>query len=490
MLTKQDFIDRIAQDINKYPSIAPLWHVKDPRITQQIEAIATMLAMMSAEIEVATAEVFEKTRDAIVLADMANKGIYRTSKPAFLTIASKDGSTLPEQGVVLIDDGGMEFVVNGSGSVVQKTIIARDITVERSVPYMEVEFPVHVDGKGAACEIQVTLNGNPLVMFSEYMNMARGDYGFIVRSDERERMYVKFGEEGRIGVQPKQGDVIRLVVHYAHGKIEVEPGAELAYKQPKTPQQQRDRFSVSAITKNGQDILPIESLREFSRYPALYDDNAVYLGEFALMLQRKLMGATHISVWNEAAQEQFTGQPDIKNVNTLFVAFDTEGVPLDVAPEGDLPATATEEDDQRRQVAEYAAVRAEAINLIHRADNSYKVRFFKPARYMVKFDIEASLPSAYDKAGVADRIRDAVKGTLRVRDANSYKARGVIRPPQIERVRQAIFAAVPELREPTASLAVRITLPKNWERPWYTAHTDDASIKVKVDRSAEATWTL
>ena len=75
MLTKADFQRAIRDSISSYPAIAPLYQSGDPRVLQHLDAMATMLAMFSAQLETAMSEPFEKTRDATVLADAAMRGI-------------------------------------------------------------------------------------------------------------------------------------------------------------------------------------------------------------------------------------------------------------------------------------------------------------------------------------------------------------------------------------------------------------------------------
>ena len=82
MLTKADFQRAIRDSISSYPAIAPLYQAGDPRVLQHLDAMATMLAMFSAQLETAMSEPFEKTRDATVLADAAMRGIVRKATPA------------------------------------------------------------------------------------------------------------------------------------------------------------------------------------------------------------------------------------------------------------------------------------------------------------------------------------------------------------------------------------------------------------------------
>ncbi len=64
MLTKKDFQQAIVDSVANYPAVAPLYQVGDPRILQSLDAMATMLAMFSAQIETAMALIWMR-RDAI-----------------------------------------------------------------------------------------------------------------------------------------------------------------------------------------------------------------------------------------------------------------------------------------------------------------------------------------------------------------------------------------------------------------------------------------
>ena len=55
MLTKADFQKAIEDSITNYPAIEPLYRAGDPRVTQGLDAMATMLAMFSSQIETAMA---------------------------------------------------------------------------------------------------------------------------------------------------------------------------------------------------------------------------------------------------------------------------------------------------------------------------------------------------------------------------------------------------------------------------------------------------
>jgi len=81
LLTKQDFKNEIDNSITNYPAIEARYKISDPVIMQGLDAIATMLSMLSMQLELSTGEVFNKTKKSTVLADAALRGIVNHSTP-------------------------------------------------------------------------------------------------------------------------------------------------------------------------------------------------------------------------------------------------------------------------------------------------------------------------------------------------------------------------------------------------------------------------
>ena len=120
MLTKADYQRAIRDSIASYPTIAPLYQAGDPRIMQHLDAMATMLAMFSAQVEAAHAEAFEKTRDATVLADAAMRGIVRKGKSARVRVRAINTSSSAftvESGRTLLDSSGLLWRVETPAAV-------------------------------------------------------------------------------------------------------------------------------------------------------------------------------------------------------------------------------------------------------------------------------------------------------------------------------------------------------------------------------------
>ncbi|KJV08091.1 hypothetical protein [Methylocucumis oryzae] len=127
MLTKQDFLDKIGQSIGDYPDIAPLWKVDDPRTKQITDAMATMLSMLSQQIDVAMAEPFVKSRDATVLADAAIRGISNEAKPATVQLTVTNENLVPVQiqaGMALLDSNGNRYVVTEPATIDASTLVS------------------------------------------------------------------------------------------------------------------------------------------------------------------------------------------------------------------------------------------------------------------------------------------------------------------------------------------------------------------------------
>jgi hypothetical protein len=72
----------------------------------------------------------------------------------------------------------------------------------------------------------------------------------------------------------------------------------------------------------GSNPISIEKMRVLARYPALYDESAVFLGNFDFLVRRAYSERCHyIQVWNEAIQERMFPPASISNINRLFVSF-------------------------------------------------------------------------------------------------------------------------------------------------------------------------
>ena len=487
MLTKADFQKAIQDSIAAYPAIAPLYQAGDPRITQHLDAMATMLGMFSAQLETAMAEPFEKTRDATVLADAAMRGIVRkaTAARVRISIANKGSvAFLVESGRTVLDSSGLPYRIetsisvpaNGAATVdaVQfKTDTIRHIVADTE-PFYAVEIPAS-DGDDFICGIEVRDADGEFVYRERYVNTFPGDRVFHVEADDRQRIYVRFGFDGVVGVQPIDGREIVLSVLRTVGAVNPAFGSPFSFEYLGSPLEASVELMMDALLLAGQNPPDISVLRDLARYPSVYDHNAVFLGEFDFLVRRNFPALQFLSVWNESAEEQARG-PSLDNINTLFVACLSEAGEESVLMEPDTsvpvpPIVISEADLTGKQVEIRRAILA--------ADDSYKVRFFTPVRSHIAMTINARVSTSFVASDVREKIIEAVLSEFGEVAAASRRGRN---RPLYQRVYALLRERVAALSSGNADLIVNIVEPAALtSRPEMWRYASAESLIVTVD---------
>jgi hypothetical protein len=97
-------------------------------------------------------------------------------------------------------------------------------------------------------------------------------------------------------------------------------GSPFSLEYAYTPTESLITIEMVELMIAGSDPLGIPALRELSRYPSIYNESAVYLGEFDFLVRRTITNLPFLSVWNEQVEEQARG-PSVDNINRLFVSF-------------------------------------------------------------------------------------------------------------------------------------------------------------------------
>lgn len=486
MLTKADFQQVIRDSVSSYPSVAPLYQAGDPRVMQHLDAMATMLAMFSAQIETAQAEPFEKTRDATVLADAAMRGIVRKGAPARVSILSKNGNASAfqvETGRTIIDSTGLAYRVETPATVgaggqatfeavqLYTTIITH--TVSGSAPFYPIAIPAAADD-AYLCAIAVSDASGDYVYRNRYVNTAAGERVFHVEVDDRQQTYVRFGLDGVVGVQPLDGTEITVAVSYTAGAISPAYGSPFSFEYIGSPAEASLDLKMDALLQAGQNPLDMSVLRDLARYPSVYDDNAVFLGEFDYVVRRQFSTLQFLSVWNEALEEQVRGA-SLDNINALFVACLSSGGGEAVVDEPDpanpvAPTKIAEADLTDTQRSIRAAIQA--------ADDSYRVYFYSTVRSKIGMTINARVSTAYVATDVQSKIVEAVVAEFG-QDAPASK-RG-LNQPLYTRVYELLKAKVPELSGGKADLTVVIDEPETGAlRPELWRYVDAGSLDVTV----------
>ncbi len=209
MFTKQDFQAAIANNITNYQVAAAYYQAGDPRLLAQLDAIATMLAMLSQQVEVAGLEPFIKSRDATVLADAALKGVLPFATPAKAVVMAQNPTErayLIAAGRVILDSAGRPWVVEqpvsvpagGSAgvAVIQRTERTYQHSISEARPFYSIQV-VEPPEDQFMVEVSLTrsLDSVQFKYSPDFVNVGPGDLAFNLETDEYRRTFIKFGYE-------------------------------------------------------------------------------------------------------------------------------------------------------------------------------------------------------------------------------------------------------------------------------------------------------
>lgn len=397
MLTKQDFQEKLKAEFLKQEVTAALYHAGDPRILQILDAQATMLAMLSQQVELAMAEPFIKARNATVLADAANKGLIFTAKPCTVQLLIEnlnDTAVTIETGRYLIDNIGRYFKTTepvqlapfARGEIKAEQIIeeAQQVTVVNSAPFMAINIEPSDTG-AAIYQLLVKVNGQAFSPRYKFNNAKQGDKIFHVESNEFKQLFVKFGANGILGVQPNNGDRVEIIKILTFGDIDLDENSEFSFRYIKKDSDNNVKITLSRVVEAGVNPVDMATLRQLVQYPSVYDDNAVYLGEFDLLLRAKFPQLAFLNVWNEAKEEQVRGA-NVDNINTLFVAF--------ALPEN--------------YHLTKSAVQSQITAVLKKADSSYKIKFVEPVTQEIQCSVNATISQLFGAAEVEKQIKSTL----------------------------------------------------------------------------------
>lgn len=394
MKTKADFQQLIADSVSAYPAIASLYQARDPRLLAGLDACAAMLAMLSAEQDVAAMEPFTKARDMTVLADAAVKGVlpFGKSMEVLILIENSSSQSIPvSAGRVIIDAQGRTYVVTVGATVppmatavvraVQRTkrTITHTVTVGR--PFYEVEIPAPAIGYVAAVSVSGA-GGSQYTYTPDFVNVPVGSRIYHIKSDEFRRLYVQFGATDVAGYQPAAGEVITITVTDTEGEIDLAAGSQFSFEYAGSVYESGLKMSMTEVLAPGAAPMDISTMREVCSYPSTYDENAVYLGNFDFLVRRQISPLTFLSIWNEQREEEVR-PAGIDNINRLFVAARKTGVAD-------------------------AVLQAQIAAVIMRADDSYRITTVETVDVEVPLSVAMQIPSVYDAEAVRQQARSLI----------------------------------------------------------------------------------
>ncbi|MGL5947914.1 MAG: hypothetical protein ACRCYV_02495 [Aeromonas sp.] len=484
MLTKEQFL-QAAKDagLAKYPAVAALIKAGDPRVLQQIEAQATMLAMYSAQVEVAQAEPFEKVRDSTVLADAALRGIVPKARAARVRLhvvnASERILTL-HAGRELLDPKGRIFSVEAPCTVaageeayalaIQSYRKATSHIVSGSRPFYAVHISL-ADDDSALCGLAVRDGTGEFAYRERYANTLADERIYHVEADERQQVYVRFGQDGVVGTQPLDGTQIMLTASYTLGAAEFSPGALLTFATLHDPLEALLEMRLDEVLVHGQNPPTMRALRELAKYPSVYNHNAVFLGEFDFLVRRHFPDLSFLSVWNEGVEESVRGM-HLDNINALFVAC--------VSAQGSEPVLEEQGEEMLspEKISVLSGVQQQIAAQIKAADDSYRIHFYTPIRRQIALSVQASVASSYDGSAVQAQIEQVILQHFGEDSPAAQRGQSV---PLYQQIYRLLLEQVPALAVGRADLRVQIDpLVDSDHRPELWRFVAPTSLTVQV----------
>lgn len=394
-LTRDDFVTAIAAEVSNQPLAATYYQAGDPRLTAQLGAMATMLTMLSQQIDTESMEPFNKTRDTTVLAAASVKGILPFARPPRLTLSVLNGDTKTltiTVGRVLIDQNGRSWVAEtqtsiapgATGSINVKQVETRTFTdtVSNSQPFYAVKIPPNSDSEQIISGLYVSIDGTNYPYVQDFANLNAGDPGYTLETDEYRNLYAKFGWSGTFGVQPTNGTVISFTVEETFGANVLAVDAAFSFETSISTTDRYATMKLASVIFAGSDPVDIETLREWCKYPSTYDSNAVYLGNFDFVVRRNLPSLRFLSIWNEQIEENVRGA-NVANINRLFIAAAMDGV-------------------------DTTWLQTEISRIIKLADDSYWLKYLAPVETELPMTINAQVSVVHDVGDVEAQIRSVV----------------------------------------------------------------------------------
>lgn len=466
--TREDFQTAIAAEISNYPTAAQLYQAGDPRLLAQLGAMATMLTMVSQQIDIQSMEPFVKARDTTVLADATMKGILPFARPARVTLTVQNVDMvnpltvsigrrfIGEQGRVYVAETGAVIAPNTSAVVSAKQMTTRTFqhVVAGSVPFYPVQITEPADPEMEISGVLVSIAGVSYPYTPEFSNLAANEPGFVLETDEQRRLFAKFGWKDTFGVQPANGTVIDFTIEETCGVSALVAANPFTFESATLPADQSAKITLASVVFVGASPVDIQTMREWAQYPSTYDASAVYLGNFDFLVRRNLPNIRFLSVWNEQIEESVRGA-NVANINCLFVTAMMDGT--------------TD-----------AWLVSNIAQIIGDADDSYRIRFVPVVEVAVPVTISAQVSVVHDPDEVASKIRAVLNG-LYGRDAAAVKSGMML--PNHKRIYDALRAAIPALQDAASDVQISIPPPAPAVKPEHFRYMSTASMTVNVTQS-------
>lgn len=487
MSERNSILESVGSHINDYPEVAERWRAGDPTVRAMLTSIVEVAVYLKRDNDVNAIEPFIKSRNRTIIADAINKGILPVATPCQHKITIENGAkkTMTLSQGRLIEDGTgrqwrlMAAISLNAGEV--KAVLAEQsvvnnarVTIPVNEPFYTMKLTTTDDAYFSSIGITNVTSGEVYQHAPKFMNAGIDQPAYTLQSDNLSNINVIFGASDRAGKTVQAGEVYEVAITQSYG--EVDPTslrqASLSEILISDESQLNIYFKAGDMIRAGADPLTINQLRLLASFPAMYDRNAVFMGNFTFLIMQHFMSRlNYMAIWNETTHERYYGA-SLDNINHLSLA---------VIPKLD---NATE---KARLITDIQQLVARADSLL---DGRVKVMTAVERPYQIT--ITGRLAAVHDIDSVRVQIKELLlvsygKGSLA---ANHHNADGFNLQEISTRLRNSVFAFQDRISDFTVTGE---DVAKNPVKPHEWAFLSDTSITINLTRTADsgnAIWTM
>jgi hypothetical protein len=459
--TKDEFYQAALNEACNSEILAERIQIGDVTVTQQIGAMAQMLAMLSMQIDLGLSETWTRARDSFVIADAAAKQMlpFGQAKIAQITVKNEFQQPLTLQaGRILLDARARQWVIregtiipaNGESEVTviqyQQSCFTHKVTELKS--FYRIPIPVP-DSNQCLIAVEVSKSPNNVVFkhVESFNNINYNEYVYHVMGDEILNLYIEFGLKDKFGYVPGVGEEFKITIKQSYYNFDLELGTQLSLEYAGDNEEYLSFFTTREL-KAGSPPASISEMRELGKYPYMYNENAVYLGEFSQLIMRQLRPFVFLSVWNEYIEEQVRGA-DIDNINRLFVSFIKDGISSEEAQN-------------------------EITAIVRQADDSYRIKFVPASENKITFNVHLWLSPLHDSMAIAKKVKLWV---LKKYGRQSVWARSGRQRINISNITKQIKEEIAELNDGTSDIVITVN-DTSLDLPESFRYVDETSLTI------------
>lgn len=340
MLQRNKLNDIITNALGDYPDIAERWQVQDPTVTAMLTAIRELVIALSQDNAVNIIEPFIKSKDSTIIADAINKGILPVATPCqyWLSIENNGAAKITLSAGRVVEDGlGREWrllsaVTIGAGERAQvlceqSTQISHTFSIAASQPFFRASLPVADDMYLASISVKNNSSNTLFDYAPKFMNAAAGSAVYTLLTDDLKQITLMFGDTARVGQTVQAGESYTVTLTQCYGEVDTTTLKQASLQNITASDETSLNlyFKYGGLQRAAANPLSVSQMRLLASFPATYDQNAVFMGNFDFLVRQHFMSRfSYMAIWNETTQEKFYGASldNINHMNLTVVAKD------------------------------------------------------------------------------------------------------------------------------------------------------------------------